>query len=366
MEQLLKVFMKYFFIFLILAIAPASLMASPKIAVVSAIEPFGPIEQNFQKRFEKSGYELKFIRRATAIKTRNELLDKNNVAVFFIGHANSGSSANSTQAGFRSANTVLDYYGNNIADIFSTTHSQLAYLGLIGCNADAILKNYKNQGLLRSTLTTFSFKEKVYPNDHFLELRNTGAVSKAIDASMPVLSKMTPYEELFPYSDPCSDNLRSSAGAGFTEVAVCRKKMELNQPIRIREEFKHYQAALTEEEASATMIVRRTVPNNKRDYSPAKLSFKDTTLFIFPSTKGETTQEFVVSIPKELMKYEELARLELQSLAASAGSDSLKDQTFEIYSPDYQSYWNPITGKSGKPLGDKTQIYLKNTHPTPL
>jgi hypothetical protein len=104
-------------------------------------DPAENIENVFQRRFGNSGYRLKVTAKATGADVQRELINPENVAVFFVGHA--GGSASSSSSGVVSASLIVDVDQRDISPLFSHVHPGLRVLSVVGCTSQKILDQYQ-------------------------------------------------------------------------------------------------------------------------------------------------------------------------------------------------------------------------------
>jgi len=114
----------------------------------------------FYKRFKNSGLNIVIKEKVDQETLRKELLNPNNIAVFWVSHAKDSQQISS---GVSSDAAIVDYYGVDVKNHFKNIHPNMRYVGLVGCNAANLLKEYREQGHYNSNkdLYIHSFDKKV-------------------------------------------------------------------------------------------------------------------------------------------------------------------------------------------------------------
>lgn len=96
------------------------------------------LEKTFRRKLRKENLELVILPFARQDEIRNELLNPNNHAVFWVGHANRAEDL--TSAG------LYDDRGFNLKELFQEVHQNIKFLGLVGCRALPFVKALKEKG----------------------------------------------------------------------------------------------------------------------------------------------------------------------------------------------------------------------------
>ncbi len=119
-----------------------------------------PLKKIFKKHFEGSGYEVVIKEKVDQVTLWKELQNPENLAIFWVSHAKGQAQIG---AGINSESAVVDYYGNDVKDLFKTVHKNLRYLGVVGCNAKEMLESFTKNGYYKNNkkLVTHSFDKKV-------------------------------------------------------------------------------------------------------------------------------------------------------------------------------------------------------------
>lgn len=120
----------------------------------------GKLEKIFKKHFRRSGYNIVVKHAVDFHQLRRELHNPNNIAVFWASHA---AGTNQYTTGSNNTGAVLSINGKDVKELFKSVHPNLRFLGLVGCDADGILREIYRQGHYRynPNLMTHSFKEKI-------------------------------------------------------------------------------------------------------------------------------------------------------------------------------------------------------------
>jgi len=119
------------------------------------------LETIFVKRLGhivRSSSDIKVIHFATAEDVSRELSDSKNKAVFWVSHSNGAQSGQIIEQ-----NTIIDYQGKDLSEVFQNPSSKLQYLAFVGCRADYTLQKYKDMRLMNNNknLKTYSRIKKV-------------------------------------------------------------------------------------------------------------------------------------------------------------------------------------------------------------
>ena len=101
------------------------------------------LEKIFNSAFEKTDYNIVVIEKATPSDLRRELLNPDNMAVFWVSHAGLENNINS---GIVNNGTVIDYYANDVVNLFKEIHPNMRFLGLIGCKAKNTINRFYSEG----------------------------------------------------------------------------------------------------------------------------------------------------------------------------------------------------------------------------
>ena len=99
----------------------------------------------FKSRMSPLELETRVVTNASARDLRRVLKSPLTTAVFWVGHATSGDANSALSLN----NIVVDYYGVNVADLFKDIHSNVRWIGLVGCNTKGIVQENKKLGFYR-------------------------------------------------------------------------------------------------------------------------------------------------------------------------------------------------------------------------
>ncbi len=116
----------------------------------------------FQKKMEKAPYELVIFDQADQETLHKELMNPDNIALFWISHA--GSFKNK-ESGLGMEDVISDFYGKNLKDIFQLIHPNLRYLSVLGCKAEPILNTIKTAGFYEhnNELHIYAKTKNIFP-----------------------------------------------------------------------------------------------------------------------------------------------------------------------------------------------------------
>ncbi len=119
-----------------------------------------PLEKIFLKHFKKSGYEIVIKEKVDQETLWKELHNPENIALFWVSHAKEQTQLTD---GISNDAAVVDYYGNDVKDLFKNVHPNMKFLSLVGCNAESLINNYKSSGEYSNNpnLRVHSFDKKI-------------------------------------------------------------------------------------------------------------------------------------------------------------------------------------------------------------
>lgn len=112
------------------------------------------LEKIFQKKLKKENFELVIIPFTRQDELRRELLNPDNHAVFWVGHAN--------RADNLAAAGMYDDRGFNMKEIFQEVHQNIKFLGLVGCRSLPFVQGLRDSGNwnLNQHLQTYAREKK--------------------------------------------------------------------------------------------------------------------------------------------------------------------------------------------------------------
>lgn len=140
---------------------------------------FKKIEKKFTKTYLNSGLELVIHHKVTPEILYQTLHDEELEVLIWVSHAGGDHPA---ENGLAAKGVILDYFGNNVKNFFTTIPAKLKFLGVVGCSAESILNGFKARGNYdnRPNLEMMSFDKKVG--------LHTG-LNKVLKSSLKALSK---------------------------------------------------------------------------------------------------------------------------------------------------------------------------------
>ena len=99
------------------------------------------LEIIFKRKLIGLGYDLKVIHSANAYDLHQELMDSENIAVFWISHGSFIKTKKvNPKGGIEVTPMVFDYRKDNVSQVFSLFHKKMEFLGIIGCNTKNIFE----------------------------------------------------------------------------------------------------------------------------------------------------------------------------------------------------------------------------------
>ena len=150
-------------LFCLLTILSLNGFASEKIVLLTSLEltskEVSKVEGYFNKMLPPEQYETEIHHQVSPEDLLNHLNDKNVQALVWVSHAAQEKDVNSGIAG---NDTILDAFGNNVKNFFSSPHREMKHLSVVGCNAKPILDRFNQNGAYSShpDFSYFSFDRK--------------------------------------------------------------------------------------------------------------------------------------------------------------------------------------------------------------
>lgn len=144
-------------------------------------------EHIFNHRFGDSGYQVRINQEADQSTLWKELHNPDNVAVFWLSHAGVGIS---NSAGIAAPNIIVDRDGYDLAPVFREIHPNIRYVGVIGCNSEAVIEKIREGLPQNPSLQIDAFDHKVNAKKALrasIETAKTWLRKHAADAVDPAL-----------------------------------------------------------------------------------------------------------------------------------------------------------------------------------
>lgn len=274
-------------------------------------------EKVFRNAFKNSSYEYIVLHKVDQVQLQKIITSAETKGIFWVSHANEQENASSLGV-IKASNNITDINGLNAKHIFQKIHPNVKFLGVVGCRANDIFKDFDYSE--NPDLKIFSFSEKITAKDGLL---------KAINASIDVLGDDSPTQKdrLFPtvYANP--KNLK-------VEPLVCQYK----QGIEIK--------------------VRRVIPRNETKNAVKILLNKSLYLGQFPRgvapANADLEQEITIYLPNVEYKNKEELLLSVETMeAVQKGHQNYGEITFGDY-----ANWKLFTNKNGQAVGGRDHIYF--------
>lgn len=338
----------------------------PKAVLLTALDPSagksmldGPnwngnqvLEEVFRKRFENSGYQLEVHHDTDAQTLWDTLQDPDNIAVYFVGHA-APERPVGTAGGISGESIVADRNGDNLVDLFTHISPNLRYLALVGCEAQPIFDQFRQQGVYKDNpnLQILAFDHLVDPYNFPIDFSWNGGLDQAIDKSVDVIAKPVTFDDLYPYHSPC-DSRRGE------QLDACKAYYVSHRKISINPEFENGLPTPALSRGPTVQIVR-TIPADAPANSVQALMIytQDRVLGFFPkSTPGQTQTIEITLDPTKLQSAADL------KLTAMTGINVESGQQITIgklsFAPSWRGgNWAPLAGQDGVPLGVTENIF---------
>ncbi len=323
---------------LLLIILGAFADAKPNVVLISSLdtpdiwfhsddwEIEKPLKKIINKGFKDTDYNIVVIEKATPTQLRNELLNPNNIALFWVSHA-AGSS--NVASGVMSSSAVVDYYFNDVKVLFTEVHPNMKFLGLVGCNAQGTIEKFYEEGHYANnpSLQIHSFDKKVDAR--------TG-LKKSIKESSPKLGFLKQRAYKFPtgsrrvrYRDLPIIIEEQDAITNFYETQVCNLQ------------YRGHKVSVTRE--------------LEKDADQAALLMNDKLMGYFEAAKAGESQTIDVYIPNEFLTSTAKLKFKIDSLKFfSKERVELGRLSFES---DFSGRWELFARRNGEPLGYTSNLY---------
>ena len=150
-------------IFIVLSLLVLNTSFAGNVVVLTSLElskkKLIKIERLVLEHYSKDSQDVIIQHNVKPIELFNYLLDGNTEKLIWISHS---AKSKSISKGFKQADTILDVYGNNVQNFFSTSSPNLKFLAIVGCEAKGILEGFARRGnyIDRPNLNLFSFEKK--------------------------------------------------------------------------------------------------------------------------------------------------------------------------------------------------------------
>ncbi len=282
-----------------------------------------PLRKIFKKAFKATDYNIVIKEKATPTQLRDELLNPNNIAVYWVSHA---AGSDSVSTGVVSSSAVVDYYFNDVKDLFKEVHPNMRFLGLIGCNAEGTIKKFYSEGHYQDNplLKIHSFDKKI---DARTGLR------RSIKSSAEKLGELKTRQ---------------------VRIGGRLKKRTLSQLINSANSIKNFHETKTcnIQKQGHEIIVTRVL---SEDSAQATLFVGEKLLGYFPEGKAGETQELKVYLSEELANNPQKIKFKLDSLKFySTEKLNLGRLDFES---SFQGDWKLFARRNGEPIGYTSNLY---------
>ena len=150
-------------IFIVLSLLILNKSFAGNVVVLTSLElsmkKLNKIERLVLEHYPKDSQEVTIQHNVKPIELLNYLSDENTEKLIWISHS---AKSKSISKGFKQADAILDVYGNNVQNFFSTSSPNLKFLAIVGCEAKGILEKFVRRGnyIDRPNLNLFSFEKK--------------------------------------------------------------------------------------------------------------------------------------------------------------------------------------------------------------
>lgn len=118
------------------------------------------IASKFKKTLSHSGLNIVIHHKVSPELLHRTITDSETEILIWISHAGA---ENHGGNGLGTKGMILDYYGNDVKNFFTSPTKNLKFLGIVGCSARSIIDGFKARGnfLNRPDLEIKSYEEKV-------------------------------------------------------------------------------------------------------------------------------------------------------------------------------------------------------------
>ncbi|EQC46905.1 hypothetical protein [Bacteriovorax sp. Seq25_V] len=273
------------------------------------------LEKIFHKSFKKSGYEIIIKEKVDQQTLWEELHNPDNIALFWVSHAKAESQLAN---GITNDAAVVDYFGNDVKDLFRSVHPNMRYLGLIGCNAKSLLQTFKENGDYNSNpnLITHSFDKKIDARKGLRQSIKNSAKSLGI-------YKKNRKKDGFIYSTPSILSL-------FSENRMCEQETSV------------YEVKIT-----------RT---SDVDVESVAVKVNSKVLAILPAMSANDIQDVKVFIPSSIVSTKHDLKITIDSNKYYSAT-RLDLGQFDFQAVNFIGNWKLFAKKDGTPIGITKNLY---------
>lgn len=273
------------------------------------------LEKIFDKRLKNTKAEIIKIEKASAIDLWTELHNPDNLAVFWLSHAKDETSV---ATGIASEAAIVDYYGVDVKEVIQTIHPNIFYFGLIGCNAESIIKKNSEAGMYSDNpnLKIHSFNKKI---DARKGLR------KSIDTMADHLGKL---EKKFLKSPKVI--LSNSTLDKFKNNQICEKKFPAHK-----------------------ITVQRKAETT--DLPAVAIKVQDYIVEYLPAQKANTNSEFDIYLSKDIKSINDL-KITVDSNQFNT-STKIDLGEFEFFSDSIEGNWKVFSKPDGSVIGTTKNLF---------
>jgi hypothetical protein len=317
-------------------------------------DPAENIENVFQRRFGNSGYRLKVIAKAKGIDVQRELLNPENLAVFFVGHAGGGQSSSSS--GIASSSLIVDVDQRDIGPLFSHVHPGLRVLSVVGCTSEKILDQYQKAHLYPPTLQVIAFQDLVDPQFHRMPSPKKNGLDRAISQAYSNLSEDLSYQQAFGDQDYCSQRYPRRWKEDPFSVHCRQRAMEMRPVLRKKMEAVPTWSDEKSVEVAHLKVIRHRQKNSMK-MPPALFFMGGVYLGFFPG--GDLPMESmtltITARDAERMGSNKVIEVDSGDILIPR-KESVDMGYFEIH-PSFPGQYNVVRSFDGSFLGTTRNVY---------
>ena len=115
------------------------------------------LEKIFKRKLKNIKEELVVLHHVDKETLFKELSNKNNKAIFWVSHSNG------SEGDIINNNTIVDYRGVDVSEVFQVPSKGLQFLGFVGCNAKFLVEKFKELETMNNNenLLTYSRAKKI-------------------------------------------------------------------------------------------------------------------------------------------------------------------------------------------------------------
>lgn len=274
-------------------------------------------ERVFRNAFKDSGYKYIIKHKTSQVELQKILTANDTRAVFWVSHANRQEDASSFGV-LKSASNITDINGLNAKHIFQQLNPNIKFLGIIGCRANEIFKDFSYED--NKDLKIFSFSEKTTAKKGLI---------KAINASIDSLGDGSPDQK-----DRVFPNVIANPNNLTVDSPICQNKKGV--AIRVRRIIKKNESI-----NAVKILLNKSILLGHFEHANA-------------TADSELIQETTIYLPGNIFKNKDDLLISVETMEPiTKGLQNFGEIVFGD-----NNDWQLFTNKNGQAVGARNHIYF--------